>query len=579
MIKIFKYFKWYYWLLMLLLLGIVMGQVQLDLLTPEYMADIVAAITTPGGTMAEVWSAGLKMIACAFGSLVCTIAASFVAARMAAGFAEVLRKKVFDKVESFTLQEINGFSTASLITRCTNDVQQIQMLITIGLRLMLTAPIMAIGALTKMSGKSSDLTVLTMCGVAVIVLFVLVIYFVVTPRFRSIQKLTDGLNNTTRENLTGLRVVRAYNAESYQEEKFEKVNTKTTKTYLFVNRVMSLLNPVMQIVMNGLSLGIVWLGATLISSAKLDIATMSSFTMYSMQVVMSFMMLIMVFIFLPGASVSARRINEVLDTKNVVVDPETAVDASAVGKKGEVEFRNVSFKYPDGDDYVLKDLSFKAEQGQTVAIIGSTGSGKSSLLNLIPRFYDATDGEVLVDGVNVKDYAQSDLRDKLGYVPQKAVLFSGTVESNLKFGAPQATREQMDAAMSIAQANNILEKKGYTGNVAQGGQNMSGGQKQRMSIARAIVHRPEIYLFDDSFSALDYKTDKLLRQALDKNMGDSTRIIVAQRIGTIKNADRILVLDDGRIVGNGTHDELLANCSVYQEIANSQLSKEELANA
>ena len=576
MIRILKNFKWYYWLMLALMLLIIVGQVQLDLIVPEYMSQIVSLVTTPGSEMSEIWRVGLIMIACAFGSLVCTVLASFIAARMAAGFAELLRDKVFRKVESFSMNEINKFSTASLITRCTNDVQQIQMFITIGLRLLITAPIMAIGAIVKMSGKSGELTLLTFAGVLVIVVFVLFIYIVAVPRFKSIQKLTDRINKVTRENLTGLRVVRAYNAEAYQEEKFDKANTAVTKTYLFVNRVLSLMQPVMQIVMNGLSLGIVWLGAMLINANALELPTMMSFTMYSMQVILSFLMLIMVFIFMPRASVSSKRINEVLSTKNIINDPETP--AADTGIKGELEFRNVSFKYPDGDGYVLKDISFKAEKGQTVAIIGSTGSGKSSLLNLIPRFYDVTEGEVLVDGVNVKEYRQEELHDKIGYVPQKAVLFSGTVDSNLRFGKEDATREELAKAVEIAQANNIIEKKGYGGNVAQGGQNMSGGQKQRMSIARAIVKNPEIYLFDDSSSALDYKTDRLLREAINKNIKDATNIIVAQRIGTIKNADRILVLDDGRVVGDGTHEELLANCSVYQEIAHSQLSKEELAN-
>ena len=576
MIRILKNFKWYYWLMLALMLLIIVGQVQLDLIVPDYMSQIVSLVTTPGSEMSEIWRVGLIMIACAFGSLVCTVLASFIAARMAAGFAELLRDKVFRKVESFSMNEINKFSTASLITRCTNDVQQIQMFITIGLRLLITAPIMAIGAIVKMSGKSGELTLLTFAGVLVIVVFVLFIYIVAVPRFKSIQKLTDRINKVTRENLTGLRVVRAYNAEAYQEEKFDKANTAVTKTYLFVNRVLSLMQPVMQIVMNGLSLGIVWLGAMLINTNALELPTMMSFTMYSMQVILSFLMLIMVFIFMPRASVSSKRINEVLSTKNIINDPETP--AADTGIKGELEFRNVSFKYPDGDGYVLKDISFKAEKGQTVAIIGSTGSGKSSLLNLIPRFYDVTEGEVLVDGVNVKEYRQEELHDKIGYVPQKAVLFSGTVDSNLRFGKEDATREELAKAVEIAQANNIIEKKGYGGNVAQGGQNMSGGQKQRMSIARAIVKNPEIYLFDDSFSALDYKTDRLLREAINKNIKDATNIIVAQRIGTIKNADRILVLDDGRVVGDGTHEELLTNCSVYQEIAHSQLSKEELAN-
>ena len=478
MIRILKNFKWYYWLMLALMLLIIVGQVQLDLIVPEYMSQIVSLVTTPGSEMSEIWRVGLIMIACAFGSLVCTVLASFIAARMAAGFAELLRDKVFRKVESFSMNEINKFSTASLITRCTNDVQQIQMFITIGLRLLITAPIMAIGAIVKMSGKSGELTLLTFAGVLVIVVFVLFIYIVAVPRFKSIQKLTDRINKVTRENLTGLRVVRAYNAEAYQEEKFDKANTAVTKTYLFVNRVLSLMQPVMQIVMNGLSLGIVWLGAMLINTNALELPTMMSFTMYSMQVILSFLMLIMVFIFMPRASVSSKRINEVLSTKNIINDPETP--AADTGIKGELEFRNVSFKYPDGDGYVLKDISFKAEKGQTVAIIGSTGSGKSSLLNLIPRFYDLTEGEVLVDGVNVKEYRQEELHDKIGYVPQKAVLFSGTVDSNLRFGKEDATREELAKAVEIAQANNIIEKKGYGGNVAQGGQNMSGGQKQNV---------------------------------------------------------------------------------------------------
>jgi len=576
MIRILKYFKWHYWVIVALIVGIVVAQVQIDLILPEYMGEIVKLVTSYG-TQEEIWQAGWKMILCAAGGFLCTVAASFLTARLAAGFSQILRKKVFDKVESFSLEEISTFSTASLITRCTNDVQQIQMFITIGLRMMITAPIMAIGALTKMAGKSNELTLMTIAGVVFIVLFVLLIYFLAMPKFKTIQKLTDRLNNVTRENLTGLRVVRAYNAEGFQENKFEEVNVKVTKTQLFVNRVLSLMQPVMQIVMHGLSLGIVWLGAYLISDAALTIDVMSEFTMYSMQVIMSFMLLIMVFIFLPRASVSAKRINEVLGTKNTIIDPETTEENSSI--KGEIEFRNVSFKYPDGDDYVLKNLNFKVTQGQTIAIIGSTGSGKSTLLNLIPRFYDATEGEVFVDGVNVKNYKQAHLRDKLGYVPQKAILFSGTVESNLKFGDENAVKEQLDRAVEIAQATNIIEKKGYSGNVAQGGQNMSGGQKQRMSIARAIVKNPETYLFDDSFSALDYKTDRLLRQAINDKMKDATNVIVAQRIGTIKNADKILVLDDGCIVGNGTHDELMNTCEVYREIAHSQLSKEELENA
>ncbi len=574
MIKILKNYKWQYWLLTIVMAVVIFCRVELDLALPEYMSEIISLITIPGSTMSQVWTAGLKMIAIALCSLVCTIIASFVAARIAAGFGAVLRKKVFDKVESFSLEEINKFSTASLITRCTNDVQQIVMFITIGLRLLIAAPITTVGALIKISGKSDQLTTITMIGVVIIVVFVVALTMIVLPKFKSIQKLTDSINNVTRENLTGIRVVRAYNSEMFEEQKFDLVNTKITKTHLFVNRVMSLMGPVMQIVMNGLSLAITWIGAILISDNLLTLPVMISFNMYSMQIVMSFMMLIMVFIFLPRASVSARRICEVIDTPNSISNPVQPVESKA--KQGKIEFKNVSFKYADADECMLKDISFVANPGETVAIIGSTGSGKSSVLSLIPRFYDATEGQVLIDDVDVKDFDLADLRDRIGYVPQKAILFSGSIESNLRLGNQNATKELLAKAVEIAQAQNIVDTKGFDGKVAQGGQNLSGGQKQRMSIARAIAKQPKIYLFDDSFSALDYKTDKLLRQALNNEVGDATKIIVAQRVGTIKNADKILVLSDGMIVGAGTHDQLMQSCEVYQQIAYSQLDKEEL---
>ena len=577
MIKIFKNYKWQYWLATIVMALVIFVRVELDLALPEYMSEIISLITIQGSTMAQVWSAGLKMIGIAFGSLACTIIASFVAARIAAGFGALLRKKVFDKVESFSLEEINKFSTASLITRCTNDVQQIVMFITIGLRLLIAAPITTVGALIKIYGKSNELTTITMVGVAIIVIFVVALTLIVLPKFKSIQTLTDNINNVTRENLTGIRVVRAYNAESFEEQKFGVVNDKLSNTHLFVNRVMSLLSPVMQVVMNGLSLAITWFGAILISDNLLTLPVMMSFNMYAMQIIMSFMMLIMVFIFLPRASVSAKRICEVIDTKNSISNPQNPVKTQQ--KAGKIEFKNVSFQYADADERMLKDISFVANPGETVAIIGSTGSGKSSVLSLIPRFYDATEGQVLVDGVDVKDFDLKDLREIIGYVPQKAILFSGTIESNLKFGNDDATYDLLKKAVEIAQAQNIIETKGFDGNVAQSGQNLSGGQKQRVSIARAIAKQPKIYLFDDSFSALDYKTDKLLRQALDKELCDATKIIVAQRIGTIKNADKILVLDQGVIVGNGTHDQLMQTCEVYQQIAYSQLDKEELENA
>ena len=574
MISILKNYKWQYWLMTLVMAVVIFFRVELDLALPEYMSEIISLITIPGSTMSQVWSVGLKMVGISLASLLCTAVATFLSARIASGFGAILRKKVFDKVESFSLEEINKFSTASLITRCTNDVQQIVMFISVGLRLLIAAPITVIGAVIKIVGKSNELTTITMVGVAIIVLFVVGLTMIVLPKFKAIQKLTDNINNVTRENLTGIRVVRAYNAEAFQEDKFDQVNTQITKTHLFVNRVMSLMGPVMQIVMNGLSLSITWIGATLINANKLSLPVMMSFNMYSMQVVMSFMMLIMVFIFLPRATVSAKRINEVIATQNSICNPQNPVKAQ--DKTGVVEFKNVSFKYADADECMLKNISFVANKGETVAIIGSTGSGKSSLLSLIPRFYDVTEGQVMVNGIDVKEQNLADLRDKIGYVPQKAILFGGTIESNLRFGKENATRHEMQRAVDIAQASNIIEAKGFTGNVAQGGQNLSGGQKQRMSIARAITKNPEIYLFDDSFSALDYKTDKLLRQALNKEVSDATKIIVAQRIGTIKNADKILVLDKGQMVGNGTHDQLMQSCEVYREIAYSQLDKEEL---
>ncbi|MBR2030284.1 MAG: ABC transporter ATP-binding protein [Clostridia bacterium] len=574
MISILKNYKWQYWLMTFVMAVVIFFRVELDLALPEYMSEIISLITIPGSTMSQVWSVGLKIVGISFASLLCTGVATFLSARIASGFGAILRKKVFDKVESFSLEEINKFSTASLITRCTNDVQQIVMFISIGLRLLIAAPITVVGAVIKIVGKSNELTTITMVGVAIIVLFVVGLTMIVLPKFKAIQKLTDNINNVTRENLTGIRVVRAYNAEAFQEDKFDQVNTQITKTHLFVNRVMSLMGPVMQIVMNGLSLSITWVGALLINANKLSLPVMMSFNMYSMQVVMSFMMLIMVFIFLPRATVSAKRINEVITTQNSICNPQNPV--SAQDKTGVVEFKNVSFKYADADECMLKDISFVANQGETVAIIGSTGSGKSSLLSLIPRFYDVSEGQVLVNGIDVKEQNLADLRKKIGYVPQKAILFSGTIESNLRFGKEDATRQEMQKAVDIAQASNIIEVKGFTGNVAQGGQNLSGGQKQRMSIARAITKQPQIYLFDDSFSALDYKTDKLLRQALNKEVSDATKIIVAQRIGTIKNADKILVLDKGQMVGNGTHEQLMQSCEVYREIAYSQLNKEEL---
>ena len=518
-------------------------------------------------------------------SFICSAIVGFFAAQIAANLSKRLRRELFEKVESFSMEEIGGFSTDSLITRSTNDITQIQMIVAMGLQMIVKAPIMAVMAIIKIQNKGTwQWSMLTACAVIILIATILFIMIYALPKFKRIQGLTDNLNRVTRENLTGLRVVRAYNAEGYQEEKFEKANEELTGTNLKAQRAMQVMSPMMSLVMNGITLGIYWIGAYLIDAAdmldKLPLfSNMVVFSSYAMQVIMAFMMLTMIFVMLPRASVSAKRINEVLETKPSILDGTS--DGSETGLCGEVEFRNVSFKYPDADEYVLHNISFTAHKGETVAFIGATGSGKSTIVNLVARFYDATEGEVLVDGVNVKDYKLSELYNKLGYVPQKAVLFSGTVASNVAFGdngkAP-ANEEQIAAAVKTAQSTDFVEnlEDTYNGAVAQGGANFSGGQKQRLSIARAICRKPEIYIFDDSFSALDYKTDRTLRSALRKETSGVTSLIVAQRIGTIKDADRIIVIDDGRAVGIGTHDELLASCDVYREIALSQLSKEEL---
>ena len=526
------------------------------------------------------------MLLCAFGSLLVTVLVAVCASRIASNFSAIVRGKLFDKVQSFSMEEIGRFSTASLITRSTNDVTQVQMLIVMGLSIMLRAPIMAVMAILKIVDKSWQWTLST--GVAVVVLLVVVIICVslCMPKFKRLQSLTDDINQVTRENLTGLNVVRAYNAEAYQEEKFEKVNKDLTDTHWFTSKTMAFMMPTIMMIMNGLSLAIYWIGAVLINDAQ-DMqgkftlfSDMVVFSSYAMQVVMSFMMLVMIFIMLPRASVAAKRILEVLDTEPSIEDGTR--DTFPVMKDGEVEFKDVSFKYPDAEEYVLEHISFSAKKGETIAFIGATGCGKSTAINLIPRFYDATEGEVFVDGVNVKEYTQEALHNKIGYVSQKAILFSGTIADNVAYGengkAP-ATQDDIAMAVKVAQASEFVEKKdqGYDGYVAQGGSNFSGGQKQRLSIARAIARQPEILIFDDSFSALDYKTDRILREALRKECKDATKIIVAQRIGTIRDADKIIVLDDGQIAGMGTHDELMKNCEVYQEIAYSQLSKEELA--
>lgn len=586
MLKIFKYFKKEDWIVVLLCVLFVAGQVGLDLRLPDYMSEITRLVQTQGSQMGDIFLAGGKMMLCAFGSLALAVIVGFFASRLAAVFSKRLRHAIFDKVEDFSMEEINGFSTASLITRSTNDITQVQMLIAMGLQVMIKAPIMAVWAITKISNKSWQWTASTGAAVAFLFVLILIVMVFAMPRFRRIQVLTDNLNRVTRENLTGIRVVRAYNAESYQEEKFEKANSELTSNNLFANRVMAIMMPGMNIIMNGLTLAIYWIGAYLINQAQMMdrvnlFSDMVVFSSYAMQVVMAFTMLTMIFIMLPRASVSAKRINEVLETEPKIVDG-TATEG-VKGMKGEVEFKHVSFKYPDAADYVLEDISFTAHKGETVAFIGSTGSGKSTLINLIPRFFDATKGEVLVDGRNVREYTTKALHNKLGYVSQKAVMFAGTVESNVAFGDNGRDGYQeadVKKAVAIAQGQEFVEKMEdqYQGAIAQGGANISGGQKQRLAIARAVCRKPEIYIFDDSFSALDYKTDKILRAALKQETSDTTSFIVAQRIGTIKNANKIIVLDEGRAVGIGTHEELLKNCDVYKQIAMSQLSKEELEN-
>ncbi|PQQ47023.1 ABC transporter ATP-binding protein [Bacillus thuringiensis] len=587
MLKIFKYLKQKEWILIVASIVFITGQVWLDLKLPDFMSEITTLVQTKGSETSEIWLAGGKMLLCALGSMILSVIVGYFAARVATSLSKELRKGVFNKTLSFSMEEINGFSTASLITRSTNDITQIQQTVAMGLQVMIKAPILAVWAILKITGKSWEWSAAT--GVAVVALLVMIgsIIIFVLPKFKVVQKMTDNLNLVTREGLTGIRVVHAYNAQEYQEAKFEKANKDLTDTNLLVNRLMAIMQPGMSLIMSGLTLSIYWIGAHLIMNAGgMDriglFSDMVVFSSYAMQVVMAFILLAMTFIMLPRASVSAARINEVLDTPQTITDGEMKM--SPKGVEGEIELRNVSFKYPDAGEYVLKDISFTAHKGETVAFIGSTGSGKSTLINLIPRFYDVSEGEVMVDGINVKEYAQESLHNKFGYVSQKAVLFSGTVKSNVAYGNNGKTLpidEDIKKAVEIAQGKEFVEKMDgeYNADVAQGGTNLSGGQKQRLSIARAVSRNPEIFIFDDSFSALDYKTDRQLRSTLKKETNGATTLIVAQRIGTIKDADKIIVLDEGKIVGMGTHDELLKTCKTYQEIAYSQLSKEELGNA
>lgn len=610
---------------MLIALVTIVGQVFFDLKLPDYMSDITTLVETPGSAMSDIWIAGGKMLLISLGSVACAIVTGYISARVGSSFTQRLRSLEFRKVESYGPAEMSKFSTASLITRSTNDITQIQMFITIGLQLIVKSPIMAVWAICKIAGEGFEWTLAT--GIAVVILLVAVVIMMamVMPKFKAMQKLTDNINLVARENLTGLRVVRAYNAEDYQEAKFTKANKDLTDTQLFTNRVMAFMMPLMNTVLNGLMLAVYWIGAYLIDAAgltdKLNVfSNMVVFSNYSVQVIMSFLLMSMVFVLWPRADVSAQRVLEVLDTDPIVkTGTKTAADVARLGggKTGTVEFRNVSFTYPGSREATLEGIDFTAEKGQTVAFIGSTGSGKSSLINLVPRFYDVSAGQVLVDGVDVREYDLKALRDKIGYVPQQSVLFKGTVASNVSYGddvnrassadvemadtstpsgrkreaeliaagkraegaaMPAEQMNRVKAAAGVAQATEFVERMDgtYTAPIAQGGSNVSGGQKQRLSIARAVYRHPEILIFDDSFSALDFKTDREVRDALAKEAKGSTKLIVAQRIGTIMNADRIIVLDDGKVVGQGTHQELLDTCDVYRQIAESQLSQSEL---
>lgn len=580
---IFKQLKKKEWLGMLAVVALICGQVYLELLIPDYMSEITTLVQSEVSVLSGILIAGAKMLVCAIVSAILASITGYIIARISASVSMRLRSEIFNKVQSFSTNEIKKFSTASLITRSTNDITQIQNFFVMGLSALIRAPIMAVWAIVKISGKSYQWSIATLVAVLVLFVAVITITTFVIPKFRKMQTLTDNLNNITRENLVGLKVVRAYNAENYQENKFRKANDELTKTNMTANRVLSVLSPLMNVVMNGLPLAIYWIGAYLINSAgvvdKLTIfSDMVVFSSYAIQIVMSFVMLVMVFIMLPRASVSARRISEVLNTNSSIVSGSGVVVNEK--DKGTVEFKSVSFKYPDADEYVLKNVNFKVKKGETIAFIGSTGSGKSTLINLVPRFYDVTEGEVLVDGKDVRDFDLTDLRDRIGYVSQRAVLFSGSVLSNVAFGGGEVKpdEESVEKAIDISQSAEFVSKMefGLNAHISQGGKNVSGGQKQRLTIARAIAKKPEILIFDDSFSALDYKTDKTLRSELKSELGDTTLLIVAQRIGTIKDADQIMVLDEGKVVGLGTHESLLKTCDVYREIARSQLSEEEL---
>ena len=587
MIKIFKQFNKKDWALVFAVAILIVFQVWLDLKLPDYMSEITRILQSEGYIIKDILVQGGYMLLCAFGSLGSAVIVGYITSFISADFSMNLRRRIFKKVEDFSMREIKKFETSSLITRTTNDVTQLEMLVAMGMQLIIKAPVMCIWAITKIINKNIEWSLLVLAGVALLLVTIGILLKIVYPRFEKVQKLIDGVNGVTRESVTGIRVVRAFNAEEYQENRFDKVNNDLTNMQLFNQKCFAILDPVMNIVMHFLTLGIYFIGAYLIDAAHMvDKITLFSnmvvFSSYGMQVIMSFLMLAMIFMILPRASVSAKRINEVLDEELSLKDG--TLDGNEALEVGTVEFKNVSFKYPDASEYVLKDISFKVNKGETVAFIGSTGSGKSTLINLIPRFYDATEGEVLIDGINIRDYKLKELHNKIGYVPQKAVMFMGSVKSNVGYGSVNGTKPtlgKIKEAIDVAQASSFIKEMDgeYEAHIAQGGTNVSGGQKQRLSIARAIARDPEIYIFDDSFSALDFKTDATLRRALKEYTKDATSIIVAQRIGTIINADKIVVLNEGECVGIGTHKELLKSCKVYQEIALSQLSKEELENA
>lgn len=582
MLKMLKKLSWKEWIMVAISVIFIAGQVWLDLKLPEFMSEITTLLTTGSSDMGAIWRNGGFMLACAIGSALLSVVVGFFAARIAAKLGLVLRASIYSQIQDFSKSEMKQFSTASLITRSTNDVTQVQNFVAMGLQVMVKAPIMAVWAIIKIVGKSWQWSLITAVAVAVLLLCIITILLFCLPRFKKMQKQTDDINRVARENLTGLRVVKAFNAEKFEEDKFEEKNSNLTDTNMYVYKRMSLFGPMMSLVMNGVSLAIYWVGAYIIQAAsgmeKIALfSDMVVFMSYAVQVIFSFIMLVMIFMMLPRATVSAKRINEILDTKSSIKDGQGAAPV----ERGTVEFKNVSFKYPNADEYVLKNISFKVNKGEQVAFIGSTGSGKSTLIDLVPRFYDATEGEVLVDGINVKDYKLEELYNILGYVSQKSILFTGTINENVGFGKNKngkPSEEEIQLAIKQAQAKDFVEKMPdkYNAHISQGGKNVSGGQKQRLSIARALARKSEILIFDDSFSALDYKTDKALRKTLNKDLKGTTSLIVAQRIGTIKNADQIIVLDNGNMVGKGKHEELLKNCPIYKEIALSQLSKEEL---